>query len=165
MWTQYINERAIATSLTVNKQSVLLMSTYFHHSEYADHHVERAYNSIHKLTKSRRSVQIVGTYFNAELGHGIGDERIGVDLKYSRDAEANDMIHLGSDHRSVMAQLVIPAPTKERHPKRKPLMWRRKSATDDNNDQVSESAKSEKNIKFEKRYSELERRSMQKPKG
>ena len=30
---------------------------------------------------------------------------------------------------------------------------------------ISESAKSEKNIKFEKRYSELERRSMQKPKG
>ena len=83
-------------------------------------------------------------------------------LKCSRDAEANDMINLGSDHRSVVTQLVIPEPTKERHPKRKHLMWRRKSATDDNNDQVSESAKSEKNIKFEKRYSELERRSMQK---
>ena len=31
----------------------------------------------------------------------------------SRDAEANDMIHVGSDHRSVMAQFLITAPKKE----------------------------------------------------
>ena len=31
----------------------------------------------------------------------------------SRDAEANDMIHMGSDHRSVMAQSVITASKKE----------------------------------------------------
>ena len=30
----------------------------------------------------------------------------------SRDAGANDMIHMGSDHRSVMAQFVITAPKK-----------------------------------------------------
>ena len=30
---------------------------------------------------------------------------------WSRDVEANDMIHMGSDHRSVMARLVIPAKT------------------------------------------------------
>ena len=30
-----------------------------------------------------------------------------------RDAEANDMIRMGSDRRSVMAQLVIPAPKKK----------------------------------------------------
>ena len=31
----------------------------------------------------------------------------------SRDSEANDMIHMGSDHRSVKAQFVITAPKKE----------------------------------------------------
>ena len=30
-------------------------------------------------------------------------------LKFSKDAEANDMLHMGSDHRSAMAQFVIPA--------------------------------------------------------
>ena len=34
-------------------------------------------------------------------------------LRCSRDAEANDMIHMRSDHRSVMAQFVIPAPKKK----------------------------------------------------
>ena len=33
-------------------------------------------------------------------------------LKYSKDAEANDMIHMGSDHRCVMATFVINAQTK-----------------------------------------------------
>ena len=36
----------------------------------------------------------------------------------SRDAEANDMIHIGSDHRSVMARFVIKAPNK-RDPRKK----------------------------------------------
>ena len=39
-----------------------------------------------------------------------------VDRKHiycSRDAEANDMIHMGSGHRSVVAQFVITAPKKE----------------------------------------------------
>ena len=34
-------------------------------------------------------------------------------MSCSRDAEANDMIQMGSDHRSVMAQFVINAPRKE----------------------------------------------------
>ena len=52
-WTDYISERARSTSITVNKQHVLLMSVYF---------------------------------------------------------EANDMIHMGSDHRSVVTQFIITAP-------------------------------------------------------
>ena len=39
-WTDYISERAISTSITVNKQHVLLMSVYVTHSGYADHHVK-----------------------------------------------------------------------------------------------------------------------------
>ena len=60
-WTDCINERAIATSITVNKKRVLLMSVYFSHSEYADHHVKRACRSSEKITKStKKRIQIVG---------------------------------------------------------------------------------------------------------
>ena len=76
--TEYIKERAIATSITVNKQRTTDMSVHFHHSGYADHHVERAYYSIQKITKSQKSMQIVGGDFNAELGPGIGIERLSV---------------------------------------------------------------------------------------
>ena len=38
-------------------------------------------------------------------------------LTHSRDAEANDMIHIGSDHRSVMARFVIPVSKQKTHPK------------------------------------------------
>ena len=38
--------------------------------------------------------------------------------KHSRDAEANDMIHMRSGQRSVRARFVIPAPKKERPTKR-----------------------------------------------
>ena len=34
-------------------------------------------------------------------------------LRWSKDAEANDMIHMGSDHWSVMAQFVIPEKRKK----------------------------------------------------
>ena len=34
-------------------------------------------------------------------------------MSRSRNAEANDMVHMGSDFRSVMAQFVINAPRKE----------------------------------------------------
>ena len=53
-WTEYINERAIATSITVNKQRITSMSVYFLHWGFADHHVERAYNSIEKIAKSKK---------------------------------------------------------------------------------------------------------------
>ena len=60
------------TSITANKQRVLLMSVYFHCSGHADHDVERAYRSIEKLTKSKKkSIQIVGGDFNAESGPGL----------------------------------------------------------------------------------------------
>ena len=169
-WADYLSERNIAKSITVNSQSVLLMSVYFPHSGYADHHIEKAYRAIEKDTKSKRAIRIVGDDFNAELGPGIGVERITVgphtlkegegnrrgdwkkqwmmlqklcavntiyrkplekqatyktpncaekqldyiliDRKHrscSRDAEAHDMIHMESDHRTVMARFVIEA--------------------------------------------------------
>ena len=66
-------KRAIATSITANKQRALLMSVYFHHSGFAEHHV-----AIEKHRKSKKSIQIVGGDFNAELGPGIGVERVSV---------------------------------------------------------------------------------------
>ena len=34
-------------------------------------------------------------------------------MYWGRDAEANDMIHMGNSHRSVVARFVITAPKKE----------------------------------------------------
>ena len=53
-WTDYISERAISTSITINKQHVLLMSIHFLHSRHADHHVEKVYRSIEKLTEFQK---------------------------------------------------------------------------------------------------------------
>ena len=40
-------------------------------------------------------------------------------LKYNEDAEANDMIHMGSDHRCVVATFMISTPNKSSHCKTK----------------------------------------------
>ena len=50
-WTEYLSEPAIAALIVVNKQKVMLMSVYFPHTGYADHHVEKAYKYIEKFTK------------------------------------------------------------------------------------------------------------------
>ena len=46
--TEYINERAITTTVLVNSQHVKLMSVYFPHSQYADHHIKKMYKAIKK---------------------------------------------------------------------------------------------------------------------
>ena len=48
--TEYINERAITTTIVVNRQHIKLMSVYFTHSRYADHHIEKMYKTIEKRT-------------------------------------------------------------------------------------------------------------------
>ena len=68
---EYISERAITTMIMVNHQRIKLMSEYFSHSGYADHHIEKYTNS------STKSIQIVGGDFNAELGPGHGTECVG----------------------------------------------------------------------------------------
>ena len=57
-WTEYINERAIATSNTVSKQRITLMSVDFLHTGYADHHIERASNPIEKITESKKTCKL-----------------------------------------------------------------------------------------------------------
>ena len=73
-WTNCISERMIATSITVNKQPITLLSVYMPHSGYADHHVEKTYNMIQNILKTDKGVQIIGGDFNAELGPGVGVE-------------------------------------------------------------------------------------------
>ena len=49
--TEYINERAITTTILVNHQRINLMSVYLLHSGNAEHHVEKMYRTIEKETK------------------------------------------------------------------------------------------------------------------
>ena len=69
--TEYINERAISTTILVNRQRIKLKSVYFTHSGYADHHIEKMYKTIEK---HKRYITIIGGDFNAELGLGHGNE-------------------------------------------------------------------------------------------
>ena len=48
--TEYINERAITATIVANRQRIKLMSVYSSRSGYADHHVEKKYQTIEKHT-------------------------------------------------------------------------------------------------------------------
>ena len=77
--TEYISERAISTTIMVNRQRIKLMSVYFTHSGHADHHIEKMYRKIEKHTENcKRYIPIIGGDFNAELGPGHGNECISV---------------------------------------------------------------------------------------
>ena len=206
--TEYINERAIKTTILVNRQHINLMSVCFPHSKYADHHIEKMYKTIEKhMTNNKKCIPIIGRDFNAELGPGKGTECKSVGkytlnesnkrgdwlkswlmlndysalntmfrktpqkqtsfvspkrkekqidyiltkrryLRNVKDAEANDMIHMGSDHRCVMATFLINTPEKNTH-------VRREDKKHETNVNVEHKRKA-KNINIEK--SELEER-------
>ena len=58
------------------------MSVYFHHVEYADHHIEKSAHINRETRKNpEKNIQIVGGDFNAELGPGIGIERRATRMK------------------------------------------------------------------------------------
>ena len=77
--TEYINERAISTTIVVNRQRIKLMSENFSHSGYAGYHIEKMYKMIEKQTTNcKKYILIVGGDFNAELGLGHGNECISV---------------------------------------------------------------------------------------
>ena len=66
--TEHINERAISTTIVVNRQRIKLKSVYFTHSGYADHHIEKMYKTIEKHTPNyKRYIPKIGGHFNAEL--------------------------------------------------------------------------------------------------
>ena len=79
-----------------------------------------------------------------------------VDRKHllcSRDVEANDMIHMGSDQRSVMAQFIITA-TKEISHCDKTKMKTKENTKSQSDDKT----RSDEANKFDERYAELERK-------
>ena len=53
-WVQCESERVVAMLISVNKQPIVLMSVYVPHSGYADHHVERVYKTITKMTEREK---------------------------------------------------------------------------------------------------------------
>ena len=60
----------------INRQHIKLMSVYFHHSKYADHHIEIMYKTIEKhMVHNNKYIPTIGGDFNAELGPGKGTER------------------------------------------------------------------------------------------
>ena len=168
-------QRIIDTEYISDRQRIKLMSVYFTHSGYADHHIEKMCKTIENHTANyKRYIPITGGDFNAELGPGHGTECNSVGrytlnegnkrgdwmkhelmlqdytalntmykktpqkqttfvspkrtekqidyistkrryLRYTKDAEAHDMIHMGSDHRCVMATFTIDVPGKNNH--------------------------------------------------
>ena len=56
--TEYINQRAISTTIMVNRQRIKLMSVYFSQSGYADHHIEKC------TKRSRNTLQIAKDTFH-----------------------------------------------------------------------------------------------------
>ena len=67
--------RSWNSAIMVNHQRIKLMSVYFTHSGYADHHVEKMCRTIEKHTiTSNNCIPIVAGDFNAELGPGYGVE-------------------------------------------------------------------------------------------
>ena len=53
-WVQCESERVVAMSISVDKQPIVLMSVYMPHSGYADHHVEKADETITKMTEKEK---------------------------------------------------------------------------------------------------------------
>ena len=53
-WVHCESERIVAMSISVNRQSIVLMSVYLPHSGYADHHVEKVYRAIAKMLGGRK---------------------------------------------------------------------------------------------------------------
>ena len=70
-------------------------------------------------------------------------------LRCSKDAEANDMIHM-----------LIPAP-KKKDSQNRFKKWRKNSATESIESQTSEEVKYEETTRYEERYRELKRKIMQ----
>ena len=69
--TEYIDERAITTTILVNRQRNHTDECVLLHSGCGDHHIEKMYKTIEKRTANcKRYIHIIGGDFNAELGPG-----------------------------------------------------------------------------------------------
>ena len=81
-----------------------------------------ALNTMYRKTPQKQTTFISPKGKEKQIDHILIKRR---HLKYSKDAEANDMIHMGSDHRCVMATFTISMPGKNIHYKN----TRRKNTT------------------------------------
>ena len=74
--TEYINERAIKTTILVNRQHIDLMSVYFPPLEICGSpQNEKMYKTIEKhMPNNKKCIPIIGRDINAELGPGKGTE-------------------------------------------------------------------------------------------
>ena len=91
-WVECVSERVIASSTSVNKQPITLVSTYMPLSGYPDHQVEKTYDAIRSVIRTDKSMKIIGGDVNAESGPGIGVEQASVGhytLKKKHTAEVN----------------------------------------------------------------------------
>ena len=70
--TEYINERTISTTIVVNRQRIKLMSVYFLHSGYADHHIVTTLNmrtnTVRRCSKQSRNTwcTVINTFQSLE---------------------------------------------------------------------------------------------------
>ena len=113
-----------------------------------------AFTTMYRITLGKQATHRAPNAAEKQLDYTLVDRK---HIYCSRDAEANDMIHMGSDHRSVMAQFVIPAPKKEfsrkTHCDKKKMTtaWNTKTRSD-------EKIRSGEANQFEERYAELARK-------
>ena len=74
-----------------------------------------ALNAIYKYIPDKQVTYRTSIVAEKQLDYVLVDR---TNLKHSRNAEANDMIHMGSGHISIMTQVVIPVPKKNDSQKR-----------------------------------------------
>ena len=81
-----------------------------------------AVNAMYKKTPKKQATHRTSNGAMKQLDYILIDKK---HISCSRDAEANDMIHIGSDHRSVMARFVFKASNKL-HPRKTEIEGRKK---------------------------------------
>ena len=65
--TDYINERAIKTTILVNRRSHWFDECVFPTLEIADHHIEKMYKTIENhMPNNKKCIPIIGGDFNAD---------------------------------------------------------------------------------------------------
>ena len=71
-----------------------------------------ALNAMYRKTLQKQTTSISPKGKEKQIGYILTKRRY---LRHAKDAEANDMIHMGSDHRCVMATFTINMPEKNIH--------------------------------------------------
>ena len=69
-------------------------------------------NTMHRKTPQKQTTFISPKSNEKRIDYILTKRRY---LRYNKDAEANDMIHMGSVHRCVMATFTITMPGKNNH--------------------------------------------------